>query len=76
MYTSKGLRLVSKMSFKDIYNYELSKYANPDFLSNCISYSVNNIYYIRDKSQNNKIIKIFNTEKEYNDWVECILYDF
>lgn len=76
MYTPKGLKLQPKKKDIDYYQLDLYKYANPDWLNNCISYAVNGVYYIRDKNQNNKIIKTFTNEEEYQCWRNDILYDF
>lgn len=76
MVKIKGLDYKKQLSSYDRWYKSLhEQYSNPDWLSNCISYCVNDTWYIRSKSQNNQIVKTYKTYEEYLEWQDSVLYD-
>lgn len=75
MFKRKGIDYKIRLSNYDKDRISLHQtYGNADWLSKCISYCINNKWYIRDKQNNNKIIKTFNNYEDYLNWINYILY--
>lgn len=75
MVVRKGINIKKKLTSRDRWYKSLADnntWNNPDKLSNCISYCNNGKWVVRDKNNNNKIIKTFNSIEEYDNWCESI----
>ncbi|WP_252241547.1 hypothetical protein [Clostridium sp. ZBS18] len=75
MFQRKSIYVKKQLSSSERWHKSLWNYDNPDWISNCTTYCVNGVWYIRDKNQNNKVIKIFKNDDDYYKWYYHILYN-